>query len=53
MERPKTAVPTDPALRSVAELLEEPARQAELLNAFPSLVWCAVPGGQCNFVIQA
>jgi len=53
MERPRTAVPTDPALRSVAELLEEPARQAELLNAFPSLVWCADSGGHCNFVNQA
>jgi diguanylate cyclase (GGDEF)-like protein/PAS domain S-box-containing protein len=54
MEQATTpAVPNDPAIRSAAALLEEPSRQAELLNAFPSLVWCADAGGQCSFVNQA
>jgi len=43
----------DPLLRSAAALLEQPARRAELLNAFPSLVWCSDAGGDCNFVNQA
>jgi diguanylate cyclase (GGDEF)-like protein/PAS domain S-box-containing protein len=46
-------VPNDTALRSAAELLEDPTLQAELLNAFPSLIWCADAGGQCSFVNQA
>jgi diguanylate cyclase (GGDEF)-like protein/PAS domain S-box-containing protein len=44
---------TDPTLRGAASLLEEPARRAELLNAFPTLVWCADSSGQCSFVNQA
>ena len=43
----------DPLLRSAAALLEQPARRAELLNAFPSLVWCSDAAGDCNFVNQA
>jgi diguanylate cyclase (GGDEF)-like protein/PAS domain S-box-containing protein len=43
----------DPLLRGAAALIEEPARRAELLNAFPSLVWCADTAGECNFVNQA
>jgi diguanylate cyclase (GGDEF)-like protein/PAS domain S-box-containing protein len=46
-------VPNDPAQRSAAALLEDPARQADLLNAFPTLVWCADSTGQCTFVNQA
>ena len=46
-------MPHDLALRSAAALLEDPSLQADLLNAFPSLVWCADSGGQCSFVNQA
>ena len=46
-------MPNDPTLRSAAALLEDPTLQADLLNAFPSLVWCADAGGQCSFVNQA
>jgi diguanylate cyclase (GGDEF)-like protein/PAS domain S-box-containing protein len=40
-------------LRSVAEILDDPARCAELFNALPSLVWCADRDGACSFVNQA
>ena len=43
----------DPALRNVAEMLDEPGRRSELFNAFPSLVWCADSRGECSFVNQA
>jgi diguanylate cyclase (GGDEF)-like protein/PAS domain S-box-containing protein len=46
-------VTTDPILRSAEALLQDPARHGEVLNAFPSLVWCADAGGQCSFVNQA
>jgi diguanylate cyclase (GGDEF)-like protein/PAS domain S-box-containing protein len=44
---------SDPALRSVAEVLDDPARRADLFNAFPSLVWCSDARGECSFVNQA
>ena len=44
---------TDPLLRGAAALLEDPARRADVLNAFPSLVWCADSAGRCSFVNQA
>ena len=44
---------SDPALRSVAEVLDDPGRSADLFNAFPSLVWCADARGACSFVNQA
>ena len=44
---------SDPALRTVSEVLDEPARRADLFNAFPSLVWCADARGDCSFVNQA
>ncbi len=44
---------SDPALRSVSEMLDEPGRRADFLNAFPSLVWCADARGLCSFVNQA
>jgi diguanylate cyclase (GGDEF)-like protein/PAS domain S-box-containing protein len=50
---PPKHVPNDPSLRSAAALLEDPARRADLLNAFPTLVWCADGSGQCSFVNQA
>jgi diguanylate cyclase (GGDEF)-like protein/PAS domain S-box-containing protein len=54
MEPATTAsVPNDPAQRSAVALLEDPSGQAELLNAFPSLIWCADGRGQCSFVNQA
>src|SRR5512141_872681 len=43
----------DPILRAVAESLDDPARHAGLLDAFPSLVWCADAHGDCNFVNRA
>src|SRR5580765_986140 len=43
----------DPLLRGAAALIEEPARRAELLNAFPSLIWCSDASGDCSFVNQA
>jgi len=46
-------VTTDPLPRGAAALLEDPARRADVLNAFPSLVWCADSAGQCSFVNQA
>jgi diguanylate cyclase (GGDEF)-like protein/PAS domain S-box-containing protein len=46
-------VNTDTIIRSAAALLEEPGRRAELLNAFPTLVWCADARGHCSFVNQA
>src|SRR5688572_20459213 len=46
-------MPNDPSLRSAAALLEDPARRADLLNAFPTLIWCADAAGQCSFVNQA
>src|SRR5688572_28479927 len=53
VERTKAASVTDPALRSAAALLQDPLGQGELLNAFPSLIWCADSRGQCSFVNQA
>jgi diguanylate cyclase (GGDEF)-like protein/PAS domain S-box-containing protein len=44
---------SDTALRTVAEVLDEPARRADLFNAFPSLVWCADARGEVSFVNQA
>jgi diguanylate cyclase (GGDEF)-like protein/PAS domain S-box-containing protein len=44
--------PADPRLRSVAEVLDDPSAHAALLNAFPSLVWCAGAEGGCSFVNQ-
>jgi diguanylate cyclase (GGDEF)-like protein/PAS domain S-box-containing protein len=43
----------DPVLRSVAAILDDPARHAGLFNAMPSLVWCADAQGGCSFVNQA
>ena len=43
----------DPALRNVAEALDEPARRATLFNALPTPVWCADRRGEVNFVNQA
>src|SRR5512140_2966090 len=43
----------DPRKRGIAELLDDPVAHASLLNAFPSLVWCADGEGGCNFVNQA
>src|SRR5438105_2392134 len=43
----------DPVIRHVAETIDDPARRAELFNAFPSLVWCSDARGQCSFVNQA
>ena len=45
--------PADPVLRSVASILDDPAKRADLFNALPSIVWCADGRGQCNFVNQA
>ncbi|MEP7260376.1 MAG: EAL domain-containing protein [Usitatibacter sp.] len=44
---------SDPALRSVSEMLDDPGRRADLFNAFPCLVWCADARGQCSFVNQS
>jgi diguanylate cyclase (GGDEF)-like protein/PAS domain S-box-containing protein len=44
---------SDPSLRSVASVLDEPARRADLFNALPTLVWCADRRGECSFVNQA
>src|SRR5438132_13137298 len=44
---------TDPGLRGAIALLEEPSRRSELLNAFPTPVWCADASGECSFVNQA
>lgn len=43
----------DPRKRGTAEVLDDPAAHASLLNAFPSLVWCADGEGGCSFVNQA
>jgi diguanylate cyclase (GGDEF)-like protein/PAS domain S-box-containing protein len=43
----------DPVLRNVAGVLEDPSRSADLLNAFPTLVWLADRAGHCSFVNQA
>ena len=45
--------PADPRLRSVAEILDDPAAHAALFDAFPSLVWCSDSEGGCTFVNQA
>jgi diguanylate cyclase (GGDEF)-like protein/PAS domain S-box-containing protein len=45
--------PSDPVLRNVASILDDPARRADLLNALPSIVWCADGQGHCSFVNQA
>jgi diguanylate cyclase (GGDEF)-like protein/PAS domain S-box-containing protein len=44
---------TDPVLRDVAAILEDPSRSATFLNAFPTLVWLADREGSCSFVNQA
>jgi diguanylate cyclase (GGDEF)-like protein/PAS domain S-box-containing protein len=44
---------SNPALRDVAEMLDEPRRRADFLNAFPSMVWCSDARGECSFVNQA
>ena len=43
----------DPVLRNIAGILEDPSRGADLLNAFPTLVWLADRAGRCSFVNQA
>ncbi|MGZ5571269.1 MAG: sensor domain-containing protein [Usitatibacter sp.] len=43
----------DSALRNVAEAIDDPVRNAELFDAFPSLVWCGDDRGGCSFVNQA
>jgi len=43
----------DPVLRHIAGILEDPSGRGELLNAFPTLVWCCDRRGGCNFVNQA
>jgi PAS domain S-box-containing protein len=45
--------PSDPVLRNVASILDDPARRADLFNALPSIVWCADGHGHCSFVNQA
>jgi PAS domain S-box-containing protein len=45
--------PHDPQKRATAVVLDDPAAHAALLNAFPSLVWCADGEGGCSFVNQA
>jgi len=49
----RTTVTTETTLRGPAALLLQPTLRHELLDAFPSLVWCADGSGQCNFVNQA
>ena len=44
---------TDPVLRHIAEILSDPAKRADLFNAFPVLVWCCDRQGGCSFVNQA
>jgi diguanylate cyclase (GGDEF)-like protein/PAS domain S-box-containing protein len=52
--RMRFAVKTaDPVLRNIAGILEDPSRSADLLNAFPTLVWLADRQGHCSFVNQA
>ena len=45
--------PQHPLKRETAEVLDDPVAHAALLNAFPSLVWCADGDGGCSFVNQA
>jgi diguanylate cyclase (GGDEF)-like protein/PAS domain S-box-containing protein len=45
--------PADPRLRKLSEVVNDPARQAALFHAFPSLVWCADGMGGVSFVNQA
>ena len=47
------ATPHDPRKGGIAEVLDDPLAHAALLNAFPSLVWCADGEGLCSFVNQA
>ena len=44
---------SDPHRRSVAAVVDDPARAAELFNAFPGPVWLADGRGHCSFVNQA
>ncbi len=48
-----SVTPLDPTRRGLAEVLDDPAAQAGLFNAFPALVWCADGEGRCSFVNQA
>jgi len=43
----------DPILRSVAEVVDDPRRRADLFNAFPGPIWFADGAGDCTFVNQA
>src|SRR6266545_3156388 len=43
----------DPILRSVAEVVDDPGRRADLFNAFPGPIWFADGAGDCTFVNQA
>jgi diguanylate cyclase (GGDEF)-like protein/PAS domain S-box-containing protein len=45
--------PAPGVLRDVAAILDDPERRADLLNALPSIVWCADGQGLCSFVNQA
>ena len=45
--------PQTPKPIGIAEVLDDPASQEALFNAFPSLVWCADGEGGCSFVNQA
>jgi PAS domain S-box-containing protein len=42
-----------PGPPDVAGILENPASGADLLNAFPTLVWCSDRDGACSYVNQA
>ena len=46
-------ITSDPSLRSVAAVLDDPGSRADLFNALPTLVWCADRRGDCSFVNQA
>ncbi len=43
----------DSERRSIAAILDDPARRSELFDAMPSLVWCADGSGGCSFVNRA
>jgi diguanylate cyclase (GGDEF)-like protein/PAS domain S-box-containing protein len=47
------ATPHDSTKRETAAVVDDPKAHAALLDAFPSLVWCADGEGRCSFVNRA
>lgn len=48
-----TVTPHDSSPSGIAAVVQDPLAHSALLDAFPSLVWCAGGAGECTFVNRA